>query len=233
MGLRRLGDGALLMWWAWAAFLATIMVLERAHSLSPVLLAWSHRELRAIILREWRAYIVAPAIVVIGALLAPADQVRDFYWTWNAYHFGMQNFGLLQLHREGGSVDRRVYDGLICLAIAAGGIGALQWYFPRDSLPGLLILVAFSLDHWLCDLALSSRVSRWQFGFLAVTIAFGAVWLVLRQGPLSVHNVSQIATVAYAMGMVHFIYSARVWQLSDPKIRAAIGTSLVSPARSC
>jgi hypothetical protein len=55
-----------------------------------------------------------------------------------------------------------------------------------------------------------------------VTLVFGAIWFVLRQDQLSEHNVTNIATVAMGMGMVHFIYSARIWKMSDPEVRVAV-----------
>jgi hypothetical protein len=51
-------------------------------------------------------------------------------------------------------------------------------------------------------------------------------WLLLRNGPLSVRLVPQILVIRSGIGMVHFIYSARIWKLSDPQIRGVVGASI-------
>jgi hypothetical protein len=207
------------MWWD--VCLSIFMVLESAHLLSPILLAWSRRELRAIVLREWIRHIVCPLAVIVGATLAPATQVYSLYWAWNTHHFAMQNFGTLQLYRDRSTPDQRVRCGLLCLGITGVGFGILPFYFPPNSLPGLLIILVFSLDHWLIDIGLSSRVAR-QWGFAAIVLAFGVAWLLLRRGPLSASVLPQIIAVRAGLGMAHIMYSSWIWKLSDPQVRQAM-----------
>ncbi|HWX29708.1 MAG TPA: hypothetical protein VNZ53_20005 [Steroidobacteraceae bacterium] len=49
---------------------------------------------------------------------------------------------------------------------------------------------------------------------------------MLRNGPLSVRLVPQILAIRAGIGMIHFVYSARVWKLSDPQVRETIGADL-------
>lgn len=107
---------------------ATAILLQFAHALSPVMLAWSHRDYRAIVRARAAWYIWLPvglmgATGVVG-YLAPADIVQSAggvtvtgnffvigeyvhpfmlmvwaYLAWNAYHFGSQNFGVLSIYR--------------------------------------------------------------------------------------------------------------------------------------
>jgi len=141
----------------------------------------------------------------------PLPQLLGFYWAWNAFHYGMQNFGLLQLHRQGAAADRRVYEGLICLLIAAIGIGIAPSFFPQNTWGWLIIVVAFDFDHWLWDIWLSSCVARYQSAFIAILVALAVGWLWLRH-PLSVYVTSQVVAFRCGLGMVHFIYSARIWK---------------------
>lgn len=211
---------------------ATIMLLETAHVVSPMVLAWTRRELRAIVSAEWVKHIVLPPLILLAAVTLPADKVLGLYFAWNIYHFGMQNFGVLSLYFPGGGCDRRVRRGLLCLAVTAVGTGVLPFLTANHQI-AMLCMGVFSFNHWLVDIGLSSRVARWHWGFVATMLLIGAVWLILRQGPLAVRLVPQIAVIRAGVGMVHFIYSARIWRFSDPKVRATIGREIfcLEPAR--
>jgi hypothetical protein len=197
-----------------------IMILESAHVVSPIILAWTQPELRTIVKREWIKHIAAPAAVMGGVLVFPAAWVAGFYGAWNIYHFGMQNFGVSSLYWRG----RRQMRKWLCLGITAFGMGLP--FLISDVAVAMLCTGIFFFNHWLVDIGLSSRVARWHWGFIATVLAIGVAWLLLRNGPLSVRLVPQILVIRSAIGMVHFIYSARIWKLSDPKIRATIGTAL-------
>jgi hypothetical protein len=200
------------------ALIAAIMLLESAHVASPIMLAWSKPELRAIVRREWREYVVLPVALIAGVLLAPATWVAGFYFAWNIYHFGMQNFGLASLYVRGGDREMR---GVICLLLTAFGMGIVPLLW-QDQKVTMFCTGIFSFNHWLADIGLSSRVVRWHWGFIALVLLVGFVWLILRQGPLSGRAVPQIMVIRYGIGMIHIIYSARIWRLSNPEIRAAI-----------
>ena len=90
----------------------------------------------------------------------------------------------------------------------------------------------FSFNHWLTDIGLSSQASGWRWGFIPLVLAIGAAWLLLRNGPLSVNSVPQILAIRAGIGMIHFVYSARVWKLSDPQVRSTIGADLLQMERA-
>ena len=196
-----------------------IMILETGHLVSPILLAWTHPELRAIVSQEWVKHVACPAGVMCAVLVAPVPWVMGIYYAWNIYHFGMQNFGVLSLY---GVIRDRAMRGVICLAVTALGMGVVP-LLVHDMRVTMLMTGIFSFNHWLTDVGLSSLVVRWRWGFVAVVLMVGIVWLLLRNGPLSTQVVPQIIVLRAGLGMVHFIYSARVWRLSDPPIRAAMG----------
>ena len=107
-------------------FFSLTVLLETGHALSPIVLAWSHTGFRQIMLERKDKYILLPTViftssVLIGGLtsLGLADyrpgphhmfQITSWrnpfpmmvwvYMVWNAYHFGMQNFGVLSIYRN-------------------------------------------------------------------------------------------------------------------------------------
>jgi hypothetical protein len=127
--------------------LALIVLLEHGHFLSPMTLAWGHAGFRRLMLRQPIKYIGLPIALILTttsigiATTLFADlhidvgmkvRVYDFadykqpfvimvvlYWFWNAYHFGMQNFGVLSIYRrKSGSGNRRA-DMIYCLFVQA------------------------------------------------------------------------------------------------------------------
>ena len=200
---------------------ATIMALESAHVVSPIILAWTRPELRAIVKREWIKHIAAPAAVMGGVLIFPAASVAGLYWVWNIYHFGMQNFGVSSLYCQ----SHRQLRKWLCLGITGFGMGALP-LLTSDIAVAMLCTGVFSFNHWLVDIGLSSRVARWHWAFIVAVLTVGVAWLLLRNGPLSARLVPQIVLIRYGIGMVHFIYSARIWKFSDPQVRQTMNRCL-------
>ena len=80
----------------------------------------------------------------------PLLRVVWIYWVRNIYHFGMQNFGVLQLYRRNGSHRwrQRLLDKFSCLAITAFGMAALPatTHSQRGGLICLGVLSFFPLD---------------------------------------------------------------------------------------
>jgi hypothetical protein len=100
--------------------------LELGHSFSPIVLAWSHAGFRRMMLERKAKFILFPAaafcacaavgvatglgltsyqhlrgrMFVITNLTNPFPILVWFYMIWNAYHFGMQNFGVLSIYRN-------------------------------------------------------------------------------------------------------------------------------------
>jgi hypothetical protein len=195
----------------WIALFALMMVLDTAHVVSPILLAWWRPELRRIAVAEWPRFVLAPVVIIPACVLAPWEWVTGLYFAWNIHHFGAQNFGLWQLYGGKCSPDARVLRGAVCLGVTAFGMAALPILMP-GAIGFLLFTALFSFTHWLTDIGVSSRVAPRGMMFIGLTLLAGFLWLVLRQGPLSVHVVSQILAIRSGMGMVHFVYSARIWK---------------------
>ena len=209
----------------------SIMILETGHVVSPMILAWSKPGLRRIVCREWGKHIVAPAALMAGCLLLPWSIVFGVYFVWNIWHFGMQIFGVTCLYRPRSSHNERVLRALGCLALTAFSIGVFPFFGEGPKLHALSFGI-FSFNHWLADIGLSSQASGWRWGFIPLVLIIGVVWLLLRNGPLSVQAMPQILAIRAGIGMIHFVYSARVWKLSDPQVRATIGQDLFRGAQS-
>jgi hypothetical protein len=90
-----------------------------------------------------------------------------------------------------------------------------------------VLLGTFSVNHWIVDIGLSSRVAGWWLGvvvILAGTIGF--VWIVPTPNGMMIKVMPVVICARLGLGFVHFLYSRWVWKLSDPRVRAAIGQNL-------
>lgn len=165
------------------ACFTVFVLLETGHSLSPIVLAWTHVSFRrqAVMAGPWK-YIAIPGAVfavtfaigittglgwtslVYGGHNAwrvtdwtnPLPVVMWIYWFWNIYHFGMQHFGVLRLVAPS---SWRLGGMVACLAVTAFCMAAV----PRlmgDQWVGFLLTGAFSVNHWVVDIGLSSWVSK-------------------------------------------------------------------------
>jgi hypothetical protein len=107
-------------------FFSLAALLETGHSLSPIALASSHNGFRRIMLERKAKYILLPTLIFTGSVLIggltslgltdyrpgphhmfhinswknPFPIMVWVYMVWNAYHFGMQNFGVLSIYRK-------------------------------------------------------------------------------------------------------------------------------------
>jgi hypothetical protein len=196
-------------------FAVSVMVLETAHVVSPMVTAWAKPGLRTIVRREWIKHVAVPIAIMGSVAFLPVTWVALVYWPWNSFHFGMQNFGVMALYGL-----RKL--GFVVLCVTMLSISVAPLFHPSGPVAAIL-MGAFSFNHWITDIGLSSRVAHWHWRFILVVLAIGAIWLCLRQGPLSVRVFPQIIAIRYGIGIVHFIYSARIWKVSDPQVRAAIG----------
>lgn len=194
-----------------------IMVLESAHVISPIVLVWGEPELRVIALRSWAKYIAVPIGIMTASFFCPLAWASPVYWTWNVYHFGMQNFGVTSLYLRGHCEIRK----WLCFGVTAFGMGVIPW-LTQNVYVGLLCTGIFSFNHWLVDVGLSSRVSRRRYLFIAAVLVAGIAWLLLRNGPLSVKLVPQIIVIRYGFGFVHFLYEGWIWRRGSPAMRAVL-----------
>jgi hypothetical protein len=230
-----------------------LISLDFAHTVSPILLAWTNQDLRRIALSRPRQSIMVPAIFLIGSVAIFASAafgltsfdghpfhitgkspllplVMWLYFYLNTYHFGMQNFGLARLFFRG--LPRRFSKAVFCggtmlVLIAAPHVLSDSW---------LLILSTFIISggHWLSEIALTVRVSNHRAVFFAAIFAIGPLALLcvpIRGVPISMTGaVLVLFGVRIGLGFVHFLYDRWVWRFSDPQIRELIAPQLFGRA---
>lgn len=245
--------------WCFVAF----VVLETAHSFSPIVLAWTHREFRRrVIYPQPCKFLLLPGLVAaVAAAIGVATQAGWtsyspgpgasgritgwdnpfpllvwFYSAWNLYHFAMQDFGILMLCT--GSAKRRVKRlgclvGLIGSYLAVGGTNVLGfWHVPgvvNAWWTGPIMIGAVSVNHWVVDIGLSSRVAKHGVVFVVGVLlagVIGFVWMVPTAHGMMIRMIPVIISIRLGLGFIHFLYSRWVWQLSDPQVRATIGADL-------
>ena len=123
------------------ALFATAVILDMAHSVAPIAASWGHSGFRRVMLANRWKYLGLPIAIAIPTIAAGA--VTSLHWTpfafyrgqqwvitgwnnpfplvvwtyflWNAYHFGMQNFGIVSLLRGKRSPWQRTCDMTWCL----------------------------------------------------------------------------------------------------------------------
>ncbi len=243
------------------AFFTLVVLLETGHTLSPIVLAWSHGGFRQLIVGEPKKYILLPGAVFVAAfgvgavtslgwtsfrtdlphqLFRLTDWRNPFplvvwiYWVWNIYHFGMQNFGVVQLYRRNGPCDRRrrLADKFSCLAITAFGMVALP-AITHSSWMALLCLGVFSFNHWMVAIGLCSAASGRGWLFIALILLLGSVgfvWMIPTSAGNMIRAVPMVICARVGLGFVHFLYDRWLWKLSDPRVRAAIGSFHTAPS---
>jgi hypothetical protein len=237
-------------------FFTAAVFLETGHSLSPIVMAWTHRGFRAIMFRQPKKFLLLPLVVfgsafAIGVVTSVGStsfipgpyhdrQITDLrnpfpilvwvYLIWNGYHFGMQNFGVLSLYRDKPrSAQRRQIDMFLCIAGTALGMYALPMLAGSQSL-AMLCVGIFSFNHWLVAIGLASRVSRHTWVFIAAMLGAGAVgfvWMIPASNGPMIRVIPVIICARMGLGFVHFLYDRWVWKLSDPLVRATIGRDLL------
>jgi hypothetical protein len=232
------------------------VLLETGHSLSPIALAWTHGGFRRMMLCNPRKYLWLPAgvfglILVIGVATScgltsyepgphqvfhltdwtnPFPVMVWIYWLWNIYHFGMQHFGVLALWRGGARSGRqRRVDMVMCVAITAFGMAVMPKLI-KEPWVAFLMTGIFSVNHWVVDIGLSSRVSKHGWLFLGGVLLAGAVgffWMIPTPNGDLIKVIPIVICARLGLGFVHFLYSRWVWKLSDAQVRAAIGCDLL------
>jgi hypothetical protein len=108
------------------AFFFLVVLMETGHTLSPIILAWTHAGFRRLMLDHKAKFVLLPLAVFVAAILIggitslgftayesgphhlfqmtgwdnPLPVLVWVYLVWNAYHFGMQNYGVLSIYRR-------------------------------------------------------------------------------------------------------------------------------------
>ncbi len=244
VGLMLLVSPSAVRYWCFALF----VVLETAHSFSPIVVAWTHREFRRVmILRHRWKFVGLPLMVfalALGIGLAtsagltsyvpgpgqfsrvtdPANPFPLLVWAYSAanlYHFGMQDFGVWRLW--GGLRLNRWVQIAICLAFVILFVEVMR-HITHSLLVMLFVTGLVSVNHWVVDLGLSLRVAGWAFLPSVLTLGLlGFAWMVPSPGGQTIRMIPWIICARLGLGFVHFLYSRWVWKLSDPLVRATIG----------
>ena len=160
--------------------------------------------------------------------MSPLWFVGPLYGALNIYHFGAQHFGVASLYRSWRSPDARVIGWLACVGVTALAMTALPVLL-GDYRWVVVFLLGLEFSHWVTDIGLSSRVSGHWWAFAATVCVIGCVgflWKIPRADHIATLALPLVIKARWGVGIVHFLYSAWVWKLSDPQIRAAIGGSI-------
>jgi hypothetical protein len=210
-----------------------LIVLDTAHTLSPMVMAWSRGDFRPVMLRRWGLYVAAPLTVLAVSLAAAyhsraaVDMVVWIYFMWNVWHFASQNYGLLRLWqmRRGWTWQP---DWPFVMAVTI--VGMVVWpALASDPWHWRLInLAIFAIPHWVSEIFLTSWAStRWKI-FAPLILAAGCVgllWITPRPTGMPVVGVLWVCWRT-GLGFVHFIYDGLLWRFKDPEVRATIGKNL-------
>src|SRR6266567_3136512 len=186
-------------------FFAVLIVLDTAHNLSPMAMAWSRGDFRAVMLRRWPQYILVPAFILATALAAASqprpvvDAVVVVYFAWNVWHFASQNYGLLRLLqmrqarwvvRSDASTGVQSYQlphvkGVTArcpfpsreFVIAVTIVGMVVWpILASDPWTWRLInLAIFAIPHWGAEIFLTAWASTRWKIFAPLILALGCV----------------------------------------------------------
>jgi hypothetical protein len=240
------------MYW----FFALVVMLETGHVISPIMLVWFHRELRTLAWRRrkkfvWIALGVFGGAFSIGTVTTlgwtsftpgrhqifhvtswtnPLPVLVWIYLAWNAYHFGMQNYGIIAIYKRlNGITVRRWVDMSVAIGLTAL---FMNLAFVSDGVAvGFAILGLLSINHWLVSIGLCGMVSRRQWLFTGIVLGSGAVgfaWLIITPNGNLMVAIPVVVGIRLGMSFVHFLYDRWIWKFSDPEVRATIGRVLLA-----
>lgn len=195
----------------WTCFVLFVL-LETGHSLSPIVLAWTHRAFRQeVIYEQMGKYVLGPVCVFIVALgigiitqlgvtsyrpgpgqfahltdwTNPFPAMVWFYSAWNVYHFAAQDFGVLML--VSGHHWRRVKK-LVCLA----GLPLIYFSMSGISILGFWHIPGLVQSAWLAPML----IGVWSVNHWVVDIGLSAY---------SRHSILFVIVIL-AAGLVGFVW---------------------------
>ncbi len=215
-------------------FFTALIILDTAHNMSPMAMAWSRADFRKVMLRRRLLYLLLPVLALTTSMLVATqsrsivDGLMTVYIIWNVWHFASQNYGLVRLWqiRQGWSWQP---DWPFCMAVTI--VGMVVWpVLASDPWHWRLVnLAIFAVPHWTSEVFLTSWAStRWKM-FAPLILAAGCVgflWATPRANGMPVIGVFWVCLRA-GLGFVHFIYDGMIWRFSDPEVRATIGSVFI------
>jgi hypothetical protein len=237
--------------------ITAFFVINTAHLISPMVVAWTNHEFRQVMIRRWTKYILIPTCVLVGAAIIGATVAKTFqvnprtlavrvdgwsdyerpfvlmlvlYFLWNAYHFGMQNFGVVSFYRRmQRSRKLRSVDKWSCLIATAVGMIIIPKLLHVPQL-SLFVFGFFMWNHSLTAIGVSSHVlgnhhARSPWLFASALIIAGAIgfWLMFCAPGFALRVTMTAIGLRVGLGFVHFLYDRWVYKLSDAKVRSTIG----------
>src|SRR6266700_916986 len=192
-----------------------LIVLDTAHVLSPMVMAWSRGDFRKVMLRRWPLYILIPASV-LGISLAAApivDIIVTVYFVWNVWHFASQNYGLLRLAQLRWEWNWKP-DWSLWTAVTIVGMTVWPTLTSDPWIWRLINLALFAIPHWVSEIILTSWAStRWKV-FAPLILAVGCVgflWAIPRSTGMPVVGVAWVC-FRLGLGFVHFLYDGMIWR---------------------
>lgn len=210
--------------------LIMVILLQLGHVLSPITAAWGHPGYRRIARAQWVWHMLIPLTIIAattsigwfaghdllryatneesvllalrsGAWRHPFVAVFIIYLSWNAWHFSMQDFGVLQIYRRrGGALVPRWCDRLFCLMIMGCVI-----------IIGFMPLISFVPGWW--TLRLPSRIG---FGITATILAAVAAMLWRKQSlprRLFIFNLSLAPLLSIWWPIIVLRLNSTIWLL--------------------
>jgi hypothetical protein len=239
-------------------------VINTAHLIAPFVVAWGSGAFRQIMVKHWMKYILVPMCILVGTMIlgvtvdkvyevnpltlgvrvyGTTDYQRPFvimfviYFFWNAYHFGMQNFGVVSLYRRmRRSRAQRRLDKWVCVIATFIGMIVIPrlLHIPQVN---LFVLGFFAFNHSLTAIGISSHVlannharSPWLFAAALIIAGAIAFWLLFCAPGFATRVTMTILALRIGLGFVHFLYDRWVYKLSDPQVRAIIGKDIFRAA---
>ena len=223
-------------------YFLTAIVLDHAHLVSPIYLAWSNRGFRQHMLTRPEKFILLPALCVFVAMMIGLESTTTrepvfralavVYLWWNAYHFGAQHFGIAAL--AGWRSSPRWVRQLILIPPTM-----FIMLVPIGGIAMAVIGAAISLAHWLTSIGLTAWATRHRRMLFLVGVlcvgCVGFVWKAVVSEPrlcgalptcTAMWSIPSLLGLRFGLGFVHFLYDRWVWKLSDPHVRATIGKEL-------
>lgn len=229
---------------------AAMVSLDLGHTVAPIIAAWSRQDLRRLMLGRKKQCILWPlaallVAVAIGAatqfgwttydprvphadfMLTDADNFYPMlcwgYWLWNIYHFGMQNFGFARLCGLPGS---RRTQRIVGLGLTSAAMVALPHVLRSPPL-FLALIATISVNHWIVELDLSSRIAgRW---LVPVSLFLGSIafmWTIPTENGNLIRVIPWLLSARMGLGFVHFLYDRWLYRFSDPAVQATIGKAV-------
>lgn len=214
-------------------FLFVLLALNSGHLVAPIAMAWAHRGHREVMSAHKLKFIIIPVVIValggvagatvgksfqvdpvllsvrgveVSDYLRPLIVLLPIYFVWNAYHFSLQNYGILRLYLP--RLDRAVTMQLAVFPTLFFGL-IIPMGFHQPQL-AVFCFAIITINHQLAAIGLSSHVwanhrrrSPLWFACAMLGAGSGTAWLILRTPVAAIMTVVGLRVTA---GFVHFLY---------------------------